>query len=117
MKLDNQVLIIFGLVLLFMVLFSDGIITMIILSPYLPFNILGFIYPDGKDSSDYDGGALLNCMRGGVCPSGVTYQELDEDGDGFTNSYDDCPHIYSEVNNGCPIPLSNPTGAFVDEIE
>jgi len=81
MKHDTKVILLLGISLIFLLMFSDGIVTLITLNQFSDWFRLGFVYDDGLSSDDFDAGELLNCLHGGACPSGVYYDDGSTDAD------------------------------------
>ena len=116
---------------------------MIILIPFTSFQLNGLVYAPACDGTNdgfcynaetTDGGAILNCLHGGACPQGVSY-EIDEpttttetttttteptpivdlgdtDGDGILNNVDLCIDEPETVNgfldsDGCPETINS----------
>lgn len=130
-KKNHDLLIIFPLIILvFLIAFPDQIITYFTLLPFnsLSLNALIFAEPCGEgkspaetgcyDADSVDGSDILNCLHGGACPIGVSYEpdevsntvttnneqpkeetitsettnevKTDTDGDGIFNDVDKC---------------------------
>lgn len=64
-----------SVVLATLLIFSNEVIDQISLFVYpkvIPFDI---VFDEGINFEEFDGGVVLNCMRGGQCPPGMHYKD------------------------------------------
>src|SRR3990167_8741571 len=117
---ENHVVMVLALSIVFLLVFFNGFVTLLVLVPYLDFPMLNVVFEEGYNSADYDGATILNCLHGGGCPEGVTYvndntgqvesreivskkaqpvEDFSPESKGFPDSYNPNPSILNPILN------------------